>query len=121
MVRPIQTVDQVLRLEIGYNNAMAPASLMEAIIEALERGGILDAAGIIYLRGETPAENLVAINLWAPDVELVAGGGIRGVEDLLRLAEAGCDAVLVASALHDGRITIEDLSHNFATRPGDHT
>lgn len=38
------------------------------------------------------------------DVELVAGGGVRGPDDLARLAEAGVDAVLVASALHDGRI-----------------
>lgn len=40
---------------------------------------------------------------------LIAGGGIRGMEDLGRLARAGAAAVLVASALHDGRILPEDL------------
>jgi phosphoribosylformimino-5-aminoimidazole carboxamide ribotide isomerase len=44
-----------------------------------------------------------------PDVELLAGGGVAGPADLARLAAAGCDAVLVASALHDGRLTASDL------------
>jgi phosphoribosylformimino-5-aminoimidazole carboxamide ribotide isomerase len=41
-------------------------------------------------------------------VELIAGGGIRGVDDIQRLADCGVQAVLVASALHDGRITPAD-------------
>lgn len=40
----------------------------------------------------------------APTVTLLAGGGIRGLEDLIRLAEGGCDGALVATALHDGRL-----------------
>jgi len=44
-----------------------------------------------------------------PDVELLAGGGVAGPADLARLTAAGCDAVLVASALHDGRLTASDL------------
>ena len=43
------------------------------------------------------------------DVELLAGGGVAGPADLARLAAAGCDAVLVATALHDGRLTASDL------------
>ena len=39
-----------------------------------------------------------------PDVALLAGGGVRGPEDLQRLADAGCDGALVATALHDGRL-----------------
>jgi phosphoribosylformimino-5-aminoimidazole carboxamide ribotide isomerase len=40
---------------------------------------------------------------------IVAGGGVRGVPDLEALANAGCDAALVASALHDGRLTPHDI------------
>ena len=36
--------------------------------------------------------------------ELLVGGGIRGPEDVRRLANAGADGVLVASALHDGTL-----------------
>jgi phosphoribosylformimino-5-aminoimidazole carboxamide ribotide isomerase len=39
-----------------------------------------------------------------PQLELVAGGGIRDTEDLKRLERCGVKAALVASALHDGRI-----------------
>ena len=35
---------------------------------------------------------------------LLAGGGVAGMEDLRRLAGAGCDGALVATALHSGRI-----------------
>jgi phosphoribosylformimino-5-aminoimidazole carboxamide ribotide isomerase len=45
-----------------------------------------------------------------PGLELLAGGGVRGPGDLRRLDEAGCDAALVASALHDGRLTRADLA-----------
>jgi HisA/HisF family protein len=38
----------------------------------------------------------------APRLTLVAGGGVRGADDLARLADAGCDGALVATALHDG-------------------
>jgi phosphoribosylformimino-5-aminoimidazole carboxamide ribotide isomerase len=40
-----------------------------------------------------------------PDVQLAAGGGVASMEDLDRLAGCGVQDVLVASALHDGRIT----------------
>lgn len=45
-----------------------------------------------------------------PGVMLVAGGGVRGPQDLARLAEAGCDGALVATALHDGRLTRRDVA-----------
>jgi phosphoribosylformimino-5-aminoimidazole carboxamide ribotide isomerase len=43
-------------------------------------------------------------------IELLTGGGVRNVGDLRHLAASGCDAVLVASALHDGRLTAADLA-----------
>jgi phosphoribosylformimino-5-aminoimidazole carboxamide ribotide isomerase len=44
-----------------------------------------------------------------PEVQLVAGGGIRDLTDVRRLQRCGVGAVLVATALHDGRIRHEDL------------
>lgn len=37
-----------------------------------------------------------------PDCDVLVGGGIRGVADLDQLADAGCDGVLVGTALHAG-------------------
>src|SRR6266542_1022598 len=45
-----------------------------------------------------------------PGVEAAAGGGVRGRDDLRRLQACGVGAVLVASALHDGRLTRADLA-----------
>ena len=39
-----------------------------------------------------------------PTLELLAGGGVDEEQDLERAAQAGIDGVLVATALHDGRI-----------------
>ena len=46
----------------------------------------------------------------APGLTLLAGGGVRGADDLARLADAGCDGALVATALHDGRLGAEDIA-----------
>ena len=39
-----------------------------------------------------------------------AAGGVRNRDDLLAIRELGCAGVLVASALHDGRIGTCDLA-----------
>ena len=67
--RHIQTVNQVLRLEIGYNGDIGPASLMEAITEALTKSGVPDEVGVVYIRGDTPAENFIRVDIWASDAE----------------------------------------------------
>jgi phosphoribosylformimino-5-aminoimidazole carboxamide ribotide isomerase len=42
-------------------------------------------------------------------VEVAAGGGVRDLDDLLRLRDCGLSAALVASALHDGTLSRRDL------------
>jgi phosphoribosylformimino-5-aminoimidazole carboxamide ribotide isomerase len=44
-----------------------------------------------------------------PDVELLAGGGVRDAADLDALADAGAAGALIATALHNGAITADDL------------
>jgi phosphoribosylformimino-5-aminoimidazole carboxamide ribotide isomerase len=46
----------------------------------------------------------------APGLTLLAGGGIQGREDLVRLADSGCDGALVATALHDGRLSAAEVA-----------
>ena len=43
-----------------------------------------------------------------PSVRLLAGGGVGGRRDLDLMRDAGCDGVLVATAVHDGRIGVAD-------------
>ncbi|QDU20528.1 HisA/HisF-related TIM barrel protein [Urbifossiella limnaea] len=52
-------------------------------------------------------ESLVsAVKRRVPRANLVAGGGVRSWDDVRKLGDAGADAVLVASALHDGTLTL---------------
>jgi phosphoribosylformimino-5-aminoimidazole carboxamide ribotide isomerase len=44
-----------------------------------------------------------------PDLEVSAGGGVRGLNDLRRLENCGVRAALVASAFHERRIGRADL------------
>jgi phosphoribosylformimino-5-aminoimidazole carboxamide ribotide isomerase len=70
---------------------------------------VLDLAAVGVNRG--PIGDLLCRELREahPDIELITGGGVRDVEDLQRLASWGCDAALVASALHDGRLTADQV------------
>ena len=43
------------------------------------------------------------------ELELITGGGVRDVTDLHTLKNAGIKGVLIASALHNGSITPQDL------------
>ncbi len=45
-----------------------------------------------------------------PNLHLTCGGGVRGVEDLRTWWALGAKQVLVASALHDGRLSASDLA-----------
>jgi phosphoribosylformimino-5-aminoimidazole carboxamide ribotide isomerase len=44
-----------------------------------------------------------------PEVEIIAGGGVRDLADLERLRRCGVAGVLVASALHDGRLSPDQV------------
>jgi phosphoribosylformimino-5-aminoimidazole carboxamide ribotide isomerase len=44
-----------------------------------------------------------------PEVEIIAAGGVRGMDDLRRLSRCGVRGALVASALHDGTIGREEI------------
>jgi phosphoribosylformimino-5-aminoimidazole carboxamide ribotide isomerase len=55
---------------------------------------------------------LAKVKRHAPEKMIFAAGGLRGAFDLIRLKEAGLSGVLVASALHDGRLTGADLGES---------
>jgi phosphoribosylformimino-5-aminoimidazole carboxamide ribotide isomerase len=52
---------------------------------------------------------LAALRRQFPSQRLLAGGGVGGRADLERIREAGCDGVLVATALHTGRVRQADV------------
>ena len=69
---------------------------------------VLDLSRVGTRRGVDVAL-LERVRAAVPDVELIVGGGVRGPSDLVALEKVGCDAVLVATALYDGRLQPSDL------------
>jgi phosphoribosylformimino-5-aminoimidazole carboxamide ribotide isomerase len=88
----------------GWQNA--PPEAIGRIIcnQGVRRMIVLDVARVGTNDGVGTEEICRSLREYCPGLELTAGGGIRGPDDLTALAEAGCNAALVASALHDGRI-----------------
>ncbi|MBX3412241.1 MAG: hypothetical protein KF708_05940 [Pirellulales bacterium] len=80
-----------------------------ALTAGVERMIVLDLANVGQDAGLGTLDLCRRIHVAAPHVELVAGGGVRGLDDLRAVAAAGCRRALVASALHDGRLTPADL------------
>lgn len=70
---------------------------------------VIDLARVGTGRG-LDFELIARVRTAAPELTLLAGGGVRSLDDLKRLADAGCDGALVASALHDGRIGADDVA-----------
>jgi phosphoribosylformimino-5-aminoimidazole carboxamide ribotide isomerase len=75
-----------------------------AIGAGINRLIVLDLARVGGGAGTGTEELCREIASTYPHVEVIAGGGLAGPEDLKRLEACGVRGVLVASALHDGRI-----------------
>jgi phosphoribosylformimino-5-aminoimidazole carboxamide ribotide isomerase len=86
----------------------------DTIVELAAAAGITSVIVLELARVGTSSgpdlEMIDAVRRAVPDVALFAGGGVRGPEDLQRLAEAGCDGALVATALHDGRLRSDHIA-----------
>jgi phosphoribosylformimino-5-aminoimidazole carboxamide ribotide isomerase len=93
----------------GWQRPTALGIVAEAVSLGVKRILVLDLARVGSGGGTGTEELCRALAASYPRVEILAGGGIRGREDLLRLKEGGVSAALVASALHDGRLTRRDL------------
>jgi phosphoribosylformimino-5-aminoimidazole carboxamide ribotide isomerase len=65
---------------------------------------VLDLAAVGTGTGPATLELCRSIRERYSDVEVISGGGVRGPADLQQFADAGCNQVLIASALHDGRL-----------------
>jgi phosphoribosylformimino-5-aminoimidazole carboxamide ribotide isomerase len=91
-------------------NTREPSEIAHRVAAmGIERMIVLDLADVGVAQGTRTLELCSTIRQQFPEIELIAGGGVRGLDDLRALWDAGCDAALVASALHDGRLTPDDV------------
>jgi phosphoribosylformimino-5-aminoimidazole carboxamide ribotide isomerase len=86
---------------------------IEIAAEAVNRGTnrliILDLADVGESGGTRTLQLCRDLRENYPYIELIAGGGVRNLDDLKALSDAGASAALVASALHNRRLTPHDI------------
>ena len=75
-----------------------------AIAAGVSRLIVLDLARVGTDQGPGTLPLLKALRFSHPGIELIAGGGIAGPEDLGSLEALGVSVALIGSALHDGRL-----------------
>jgi phosphoribosylformimino-5-aminoimidazole carboxamide ribotide isomerase len=84
----------------------APADVVErALAVGVRRILVLELARVGTGIGPGTVELCGKLRQQFPEVELIAGGGVRNWSDVDHLGAVGVDGVLVASALHDGAMT----------------
>jgi phosphoribosylformimino-5-aminoimidazole carboxamide ribotide isomerase len=87
-----------------------PRELAQAAIDCgVRRMLILDLARVGTSRGVGTNNLMEQIREGNRSVTLTIGGGISQIEDVVDLRDAGAAAVLVGSAIHDGRIGARQL------------
>src|SRR5262249_6489108 len=77
----------------------------QAVVLGVRRLLVLDLARVGLGGGTGTRELCAGLCADYPQVEVSAGGGVQSRRDLEDLRDVGVHAALVASALHDGRLT----------------
>lgn len=96
---------------------MKPLDVALQVAEAgIQQFILLDLAAIGTGRGVSTGELCRELRRRLPTARLIAGGGVRSVSHLQELEQAGADAALVATALHNGTLTVDDV-RRFAAGP----
>jgi HisA/HisF family protein len=90
------------RPELAGREAVAAAAL--AIALGVRELLVIDLARVGSGSGP-PLEAVAQLAETLPGLKIYAGGGVRNDEDLRALESAGATGALVATALHEGRIT----------------
>jgi HisA/HisF family protein len=109
----------VVSADLRHGRALSPHAQLAGLpaldaVARLHRPGLREAIVLDLARvgsGVGPDVRLIAeIHAAFPDLELLAGGGVRDVEDLRALGDAGAAGALVATALHGGVIGPRELA-----------
>ena len=75
-----------------------------AVDAGITRMIVLDLAAVGVHEGISTIPLCQRLQNHFPQLEIITGGGVRDANDLKQLAAMGIDGVLIASALHNGRI-----------------
>ena len=89
----------------------SPLDLARFVIErGIRQLIVLDLAAVGTGRGVPTLKSCQDIRRISPDIRIISGGGVDSAQCVAEAAQAGLDGLLIASALHDGRLTASDLT-----------
>jgi phosphoribosylformimino-5-aminoimidazole carboxamide ribotide isomerase len=86
-----------------------PMSLAGRAVAAGVKTLLVLDVGRVGTGGGVDLELVETLRRGFPSVRLLAGGGVGGRRDLELIRDAGCDGVLVATAIHRGQIGAADV------------
>jgi phosphoribosylformimino-5-aminoimidazole carboxamide ribotide isomerase len=101
---------QPLAVANGWQGDDANGIAAQALALGAQRILVLDLAHVGVGAGVGTEVLCSHLRRAHPELEIAAGGGVRGAQDLVLMRNAGADWLLVASALHDGRLTREMIT-----------
>ena len=77
------------------------------LVTSISRDGTMDGPDVGLIE---------EVRRLAPEMALIASGGVGDLRDLQTLAEAGCEAAIVGRALYEKRFTIEEARRSPKSR-----
>jgi phosphoribosylformimino-5-aminoimidazole carboxamide ribotide isomerase len=86
---------------IEFLKEKCKSDLRRAFVTDIARDGAMSGPSIELYRRILDA---------IPDLELMASGGVRTIQDIQQLEDIGCSGVIVGKAIYEGRISEEELS-----------
>jgi phosphoribosylformimino-5-aminoimidazole carboxamide ribotide isomerase len=112
--RVIFSLDLKFGLPLGDLQAWERADPMaiagRAVASGVKRLIVLDLGRVGVGEGTGTVDLCRELVKAFPQIEVFAGGGLRDPDDLRCLRDCGVSGVLIASALHDGRLARSDLT-----------
>lgn len=84
---------------VSFAKKLEDFGVRQTIFLDLDRVGTENGSNI------TPIRNIIE----KTELKVIVGGGIRNLQELQELSSIGVSATLVATILHNGKVTVEDL------------
>lgn len=107
----VASIDVKSRVVIAESDSMRLG--LKELIRKFEDGGVSEFILLSLDRVGTqrgPNLGLLKLTLQYTDLPVIVGGGVRSTEDVYLLRDNGASGVLVATSLHAGLITKQDIA-----------
>ena len=120
MIRSFGSASLIFSLDLKHGKLLvndpawqgkSPLDLVRFVIErGIRELIVLDLAAVGTGLGIPTLLLCQDIRRMSPDIRIISGGGVDSAACVADAAQAGLDGLLIASALHDGRLTADDLA-----------